>query len=445
MAAFARWERERFILWGALLPPLTAEAEPCAGPGAHGRRGRRACIALRRRRALGPAGRPGGCRRPRPARLAQALGTLAAPGAPGRRAAAGRHRRQARLFLAVGGGGNAVAWCAAGDEEAGRTHGPSPWPGVPHRAVGRRLGAVGAGGVDSGARRPGDPKWGNQGVPQEGMGRDAPRIRGPGAGRAEGLETAREARWRAPRRVPENAGAGGAPGAGHGVQGGPATQDVANERGLFVRQPVPHLGDRGLERPGQALGQADGVAHHAAAMGDAWRPGTPGRALGGRGGSVSRGVSSPASGRAAAVGSSVARLGGQASRERASGSGCMGQRTRTSAGRTAETSGPGSRARQTARRWPVHHVRRVVPQASMASGGGASGQPSRWAVPAAGRPPAWVAAAQSIPRKAAQVSGAGGVRRPLPAGVRVATRDRHADVRRRQEREPGARQARRRR
>ena len=283
MAAFARWERERFILWGALLPPPTAEAEPCAGPGAHGRRGRRACIALRRRRALGPAGRPGGCRRPRPARLAQALGTLAAPGAPGRRAAAGRHRRQARLVLAVGGGGNAVAWCAAGDEEAGRTHGPSPWPGVPHRAVGRRLRAVGAGGVDSGARRPGDPKWGNQGVPQAGMGRAAPRIRGPGAGRAEGLETAREALWRAPRRVPENAGVGGAPGAWHGVQGGPATQDVANERGLFVRQPVPHPGDRGLERPGQALGQADGVAHHAAAMGDAWRPGTPGRALGGQG------------------------------------------------------------------------------------------------------------------------------------------------------------------
>ena len=364
-----------------------------------------------------------------PGLLAAACGAGCAPG----------------LFVPGGGGRIPFAVFPAGAEETTGADGPGPGEGLAARALGRARGPRRAGGVDSGARLPGDPKWGNQGVPQAGMGRDAPRIRGPGAGRAEGLETAREALWRAPRRVPENAGVGGAPGAWHGVQGGPATQDVANERGIFVRQPVPHPGDRGLERPGQALGQADGVAHHAAAMGDEWRPGTPGQALGGRGGSVSRGVSSPARGRAAAVGSSVARLGVQASRERASGSGCMGQRTRTSSGRTAETSGPGSRARQTARRWPVHRVRRVVPQASMASGGGASGQPSRWAVPAAGRHPACVAAAQSIPRKAAQVSCAGSVRRPLTAGVRVATRDRHADVRRRQEREPGARQARRRR
>ena len=199
-----------------------------------------------------------------PGLLAAACGAGCAPG----------------LFVPGGGGRIPFAVFPAGAEETTGADGPGPGEGLAARALRRARGPRRAGGVDSGARRPGDPKWGNQGVPQAGMGRDAPRIRGPGAGRAEGLETAREALWRAPRRVPENAGVGGAPGAWHGVQGGPATQDVANERGLFVRQPVPHLGDRGLERPGQALGQADGVAHHAAAMGDAWRPGTPGQALG---------------------------------------------------------------------------------------------------------------------------------------------------------------------
>jgi hypothetical protein len=67
------------------------------------------------------------------------------------------------------------------------------------------LGPLCEGGVESGDRLPGDTKLGNKGLPQEGMGRDAPLIRGQGEGGSDGLDTARDALWRAHVMVPEKA------------------------------------------------------------------------------------------------------------------------------------------------------------------------------------------------------------------------------------------------
>jgi hypothetical protein len=159
-----------------------------------------------------------------------------------------------------------------------------------------------------------------------------------------------------------------------------------------------------------------------------------------RGCSVSRCVSSSSRWRAASVGSSLARLGVQASRDRASVRGLSGKRTSKSSLRKAETRGPLVSSRPMATGWPLNRVRSVVTHASMASGVCSSWQYARFAEPAAWRHPACVASAQSIPRKAAKASCDPCVMRHLPACARVARRDRPADVLRRHEREPVARQ-----
>ena len=112
-AALERWAIARCLLRGARLPTPRAEAEPWEGQGAPGSLGCLAWLAWRRRRALRPAGLPGGCRRPRANRVSQALWPRAAPVAPRWRAAACRARRPARLCLEVGGAGKACSWCVA--------------------------------------------------------------------------------------------------------------------------------------------------------------------------------------------------------------------------------------------------------------------------------------------------------------------------------------------
>jgi hypothetical protein len=112
-------------------------------------------------------------------------------------------------------------------------------------------------------------RWATRACTRRALGRDAPLIRGQGEGGSEGLETARDDLWRAPMMVPEKAFEGGATGELHRLQGWPATQDVAKDRGIFVRKPLQHVWARVLARPGQAMGHPDFVAHHAAAVCDA--------------------------------------------------------------------------------------------------------------------------------------------------------------------------------
>jgi hypothetical protein len=186
--AFERLERDGCIIGGALLPTPREDADPCEGQGAHGRLVRLALLALRLIRDLGPEGMSGGFRRPRDTRLAQELGTREAPVAPGLLAAAFRHRYHARLLLECVGGGQAFPLFAAGDAEAGRKHGPSPWPGGKQREVGMGLRALGDGVVAVGNGLPGDPELGDEGVHEEDMGGDDAVIGGQRAGALDGLE-----------------------------------------------------------------------------------------------------------------------------------------------------------------------------------------------------------------------------------------------------------------
>src|SRR6266581_2694905 len=105
VTAFERLEIDGCIIGGALLPTPIEDADPCAGQGAHGRLVCLAFLALLLIIDLCPEGMPGGFRRPRDKRVSQELWTLEAPVDPGLLAAACRDRRDARLFLACGGGG----------------------------------------------------------------------------------------------------------------------------------------------------------------------------------------------------------------------------------------------------------------------------------------------------------------------------------------------------
>jgi hypothetical protein len=79
---------------------------------------------------------------------------------------------------------------------------------------------------------------------------------------------------------PEAALQGGAAGEWRGGAGGPAVQDVAQERRLFLVTPWQDMRAGVVARPGQARREADGVADQAPAVRDEWRPGAPGGALG---------------------------------------------------------------------------------------------------------------------------------------------------------------------
>jgi hypothetical protein len=164
---FERLEIHRVIVRRALRPIPRKAAEPFASQGAYGRLRRLTFVALLRTIALGSAGRPGGCRRPLHACVAQARRPLAAPVHPGLLAPACRDRRQARRCLACLGGGDAVSLCAAGAKEAGRTHGAGPWRGGQPRAVGMVLGAWRHRGLAGGNGRQRDAALGHERLPQE--------------------------------------------------------------------------------------------------------------------------------------------------------------------------------------------------------------------------------------------------------------------------------------
>jgi hypothetical protein len=93
-----RLEIGRRIGRGALLPTAVENAEPCAGQGAHRRLVCLALVALLLVLDVCPEGMPNRFRCPCDESLAEARRTLAAPMHPELRAAAFRHRRNARVF-----------------------------------------------------------------------------------------------------------------------------------------------------------------------------------------------------------------------------------------------------------------------------------------------------------------------------------------------------------
>ena len=52
------------------------------------------------------------------------------------------------------------------------------------------------------------------------------------------------------------------------LEGWPATQEVAEDRGVFLLKPVQHVRDIVLEGPGEAVGEPHFVADHAAPVFD---------------------------------------------------------------------------------------------------------------------------------------------------------------------------------
>ena len=226
---------------------------------------------------------PRGGRRPLHAWVAQARRTREAPVPPGLLATACRDRRAARLLLELVGRGETFPWCAAGDEEAGRTHGPGSWHGLQHRAVRRGRGAWRHGGVDVGHGLQGDPEWGAEGVPQEARGEEDAVIGRPRAGALDGLEAGGEDVGRAPGVGPAAPCQGGAARAWGGCAGRPAAEDVAHERRRLLRQPWQHLGQGVCEGTRQAVRATAWVTAEAPAVFDAWSAGTPGGAVGLRG------------------------------------------------------------------------------------------------------------------------------------------------------------------
>jgi hypothetical protein len=239
------------------------------------------------------------------------------------------------------------------------------------------LRALRHGGVDLGEGLHGAPERGDEGLPQEGMGRHDAVIGGEGEGGCEGLETRCDAFGIADMRRTAEGCEGGTAGEWCRREGRPATQDVAEARRVLLLQPVPPRRELVLEGTRPAMGAPHCVADHAMPVCDELGEGAQGGLCGWSGGSVSRGVRSRSSCSAASVGSSLARLGVKASRDRASLRGLIGKRASKADWRKAETRGPVVRSRQMATGWPWDRVRSVVPHASMASGVCASGKHAR--------------------------------------------------------------------
>jgi hypothetical protein len=69
-------------------------------------------------------------------------------------------------------------------------------------------------------------------------------------------------------------------------EGRPAAEEVAQDRGLLLLQPLQHLRARVFEGTGQTMGQPDFVADQPPTVCDQWRQGAPGGAWRAKGGEL---------------------------------------------------------------------------------------------------------------------------------------------------------------
>src|SRR5262249_21705189 len=86
----------------------------------------------------------------------------------------------------------------------------------------------------------------------------------------DGLETLGDDSGRAHMMIPEEGVEGGTAGELHRLEGGPATQEVAEDTGIFLLKPVQHVRAGVLEGTGQTVRHAHRIADEAAAGLDAW-------------------------------------------------------------------------------------------------------------------------------------------------------------------------------
>ena len=223
-----------------------------------------ALVALLLGEDTGPEGMPDRCSGPLHKGLAHELRTLKAPGHPGLLAAPFGHRRDPGIFLEVGGGGRAVAVFAEGDEQPGGEDRARSWEGLEQGEIGMALRTRRDGGVEIGESLPGDSERGDEGLNQEGIGRDDACIGGEGCGGFDALDTRGDDSGRAHVVRTEEGCEGGTAGEWHRREGRPATQEVAEDRGVFLLKPLQHMRARVLECTGQAVGAPPCVADHAA-------------------------------------------------------------------------------------------------------------------------------------------------------------------------------------
>jgi hypothetical protein len=241
-AAFERLKIHGFMVWRASLPTPREDAHPCEGQGADGCLVRRALVALRLGVALSPPGMPGGGSGPLHPRLSQARRPLEVPGAPRCLAAAFRHGRHTGRLWECRGRSVACPLCPTGPEEARGQDGTGAGQGVQQRAGGRVLGAWREGclAVSQGWQR--DAALGHTGLPQEGVGGDDACRRGPRPRARDGLDAGREDLGSAHVMRPEEALQRGAPREVCRVARRPGPEEVAQERGIVVLQPLQDVG-----------------------------------------------------------------------------------------------------------------------------------------------------------------------------------------------------------
>jgi hypothetical protein len=224
---------------------------------------------------------PRGCRRPCHERVSEERRTPEAPVDPGFLATAFRDRRDARLFLAILGRGVALPLCAEGHEEAGRQDGPGAGQSVTQGEVRMALGTRCDSGVKIGDGLQGDAAWGDEGLPQEGVGGDDPGIGGQRPRPLDGLEACRDDLGGAHVVGTEAVRQGGATRELCGFEGGPAAEDVAKDRRRFPLTPLQDMREGVFQRPGQAMRETDGVADQATAVCDEWFQGPHDGTVGG--------------------------------------------------------------------------------------------------------------------------------------------------------------------
>ncbi len=237
-------------------------------------------MALRLIVGPGPEGMPDRFGSPLHERVSPERRILEAPVDPGVVATAFGHRRDPGVFWERIRGGVAVAWFAEGGEEAGGQDSASAWQGVQPGAVGMALGAWCHGFVEVVDGVPGDTELADQGVHQESRGRDAPRIGGQGCGALEGVEALGNDVGVAHMRGAAEALEGRAARELNGVEGRPLGEDVAEDGGVFVVEPLADRRAVVVQGTGEAIGETYVVADQTTARFDAWFEGTYGGALG---------------------------------------------------------------------------------------------------------------------------------------------------------------------
>ena len=225
------------------MPTPREDAAPCEREGPHSGLLGFPLVTVLRVIDTRPEGVPDRCSRPCHKRVAEECGAREAPGDPALLAAACGDRRDAGVRLELGSGGRAFAVLATGDQEAGSEDGAGTWEGLEEGKVRMARGALGDSGVKSLDGVQGDTELVDQGLAEQGMGREDARIGGQGRGGLESADTRVDDVRRADMVVAAEGRQGGAACALGGCEGRPATEKVTKDQGVFPCNPCSTWGN----------------------------------------------------------------------------------------------------------------------------------------------------------------------------------------------------------